>query len=243
MTPREIRADDVGSAWVKAVRHVLEQYGGEAFHLAVRIGAKEDDPNLRKATSDLGVSQGMQPVDTVANTIFPASMAATTSTMDELAARYQSLYPRIRKYSLNHGGTYFGRLVAHPAGGKYANQLSNTIRKLRFELENSHHTSRYECAVYDPATDAGKLMSFPCLSSIAFHLDVASRLLHTCAIYRNQRLVERGYGNYLGLAQLRNRIAHEVGLEAGELLVIAGHAEVDGRRRPLKALLDQFESE
>jgi hypothetical protein len=240
MTPSEVRADDVGTAWLRAVHRVLHDCGGGTFHLAVRIGATDDDPALRRAVDDLVLAQGMQPVETVANTIFPARMASTTASLDQLVDRYRNLYPRLKKYGRNQRGTYFGRLVAFPTGGKYENQLGHSVEKLRNELKKSRRTSRYECAIYNPATDAGNAMGFPCLSSVAFHMDAKSDQLHLLANYRNQNLVERAYGNYLGLARLRNRIADEVGLEAGELLVVAGHASVDGRRRPLKSLIEQF---
>ena len=43
-------------------------------------------------------------------------------------------------------------------------------------------------------------MGFPCLSFCSFQLD--GDTLHMIAQYRYQYLIERGYGNYLGLGQL-----------------------------------------
>ena len=45
--------------------------------------------------------------------------------------------------------------------------------------------------------------------------------------YRNQYLIERGYGNYLGLAQLQCYVARSVGLDPGELMILASHAILD----------------
>jgi hypothetical protein len=49
---------------------------------------------------------------------------------------------------------------------------------------------------------------------------------------RYEYLIERGYGNYLGLSQLQCYVAEQVGLSVGQLTVVAVRAQVDdGRRR------------
>ena len=62
--------------------------------------------------------------------------------------------------------------------------------------------------------------------------------LHQQAVYRNEYLVGRAYGNYLGLAQLQVYIASACGADVGELLVTVGHVELDGRRTAVKAMLE-----
>jgi thymidylate synthase len=65
--------------------------------------------------------------------------------------------------------------------------------------------------------------------------------LDCTAVYRYQDLILKGYGNYLGLASLQRYIAEATGFVAGELIVVAGHAQLslDGRSRAhLNALLE-----
>jgi len=62
-------------------------------------------------------------------------------------------------------------------------------------------------------------MAFPCLSFCSFQL--AGDTLHMVAQYRYQYLIQRGYGNYLGLGQLLGYVCLTVGLKPGE---------IDGRR-------------
>jgi thymidylate synthase len=71
-------------------------------------------------------------------------------------------------------------------------------------------------------------MAFPCLSLCSFQLD--GRRLHLSAHYRSQYLVQRGYGNYLGLARLQAYVAGETGVEVGQLLIVAGLAHADAAK-------------
>ena len=70
-------------------------------------------------------------------------------------------------------------------------------------------------------------------------------VLHMQAIYRNEYLVERGYGNFLGLAELQTFIAAASGLAVGELMVTIGNAQLDGAKtrtnRVLGKLWEQVE--
>jgi thymidylate synthase len=61
--------------------------------------------------------------------------------------------------------------------------------------------------------------------------------LHLVAHYRSQYLVQRGYGNYLGLGRLLGYVAEATGLLAGELMVVAGYIAVDGYRRAVTKTL------
>jgi thymidylate synthase len=81
-------------------------------------------------------------------------------------------------------------------------------------------------------------MSFPCLAHLSFHLH-DGRLCQQ-AIYRNEYLVGRAYGNYLGLSQLQGYIARACGLGVGEFVVTVGHVELDGRRGAVRDMLDSF---
>jgi thymidylate synthase len=68
-------------------------------------------------------------------------------------------------------------------------------------------------------------MSFPCLAHVSFHLHKGR--LHMQAVYRNESLVARAYGNYLGLAQLQAYVSAAAGVQPGELLMTVNHVELD----------------
>lgn len=82
-------------------------------------------------------------------------------------------------------------------------------------------------------------MSFPCLAHLSVHLH--ERKVHLQAIYRNEYLVGRAYGNYLGLAELQVYIAHHAGAAPGELLMTLGHVELEsGNLQAVRAMLAEF---
>ena len=149
---------------------------------------------------------------------------------EALARYYRERYSRagLLGFPSNERGTYFGRIVAYPRadapGG--ADQLSEVVRKLKQELAvRAPKSSRYEINIYSERLDHSP-MSFPCLAHLSLHLH--ARRLHMQAIYRNEALIGRAYGNFLGLAQLLAYIARAVKVEPGELLITAGHMELEG---------------
>lgn len=240
MSTGEICAADVGTAWRLAASSLLSD-GGSSFHLAVRIGNVPDAPIVRSAVDKLQADCGVASIATVSNTIFPQGIAASSASHEDLTDRYLRLYPRLRSAPGNHHGTYFGRMVDHPGGGVHANQLSHVINKLAETQTGQKRKSRYEMPIYHPASDSARLMGFPCLSHCAFHLDPDNDQVHLVALYRNQWHVQRAYGNYLGLANLRNYVAAQAGRSPGELLVVAGHAEIDQSHTKVRQTLAKLD--
>jgi len=47
------------------------------------------------------------------------------------------------------------------------------------------------------------------------------------AHYRSQYLIQRGYGNYLGLSRLLCYVCRTADLRVGQLMVVAGSVRVD----------------
>jgi thymidylate synthase len=118
-------------------------------------------------------------------------------------------------------------MIARPrADDTTGNQLLRTIEKLRAASSGGQRwTSRYEINIYSEYKDAGITRSFPCMSHFAFHVDGDE--LHCLATYGNHDLIDRSYGNWLGLARLREYVATTTGFAPGELAVLAGHAFID----------------
>lgn len=245
----QVSGTTVSDGWLRAMRMLAKRQNRDAFHLTVRFAdPTEEDPNVRSAVDRMLGELGLQDVEAVANTIFPKGLADSSSDSHHLADRYRKTYPTIRKMSpKNARGTYFGRLVQRPPDD--LDQLNATIHKLRQSVAvgNQRMQSTYEVDLADPDLAmstyvAGKDLrvryGFPCLSFLSFHLDGDS--LHLFAFYRSQFMVERGYGNYLGLGRLLQYVANQVDVPAGEMLVVSGHARIDNTWGRVKAYLGRM---
>lgn len=228
MTKRSIEADGVGRAWQEALAAMLETPELNATHFVVRISNPlPEETSVRVAADELLGALELQPVETVRNTIFPYEWANDVPELSSLADEYVERYSDLRKLAGSPRGTYFGRMVAYPrADGSISNQLLHTVEKIRRSVnEGPRRTSTYEINIYSELKDSGAPLGFPCMSHAAFHLE--HDMLHLAAVYRNQDLVRRGYGNYLGLAQLQQYVADITSCTPGELLVLAGHTYIE----------------
>jgi thymidylate synthase len=233
-----IVAPTLSEAWLDAVAALLDAPNRKRVHLlarvtdptrevdAIREGAQAliDETNRKRAENTQ-----LPDVETTRNTIFPAHWARQRPKPADLAAYYRERYTKdgLCGFRGNERGTYFGRIVAYPRGNdeEPGDQLTDTVRKLRAEKKNkAAKSSRYEINIYNEARDTSP-MSFPCLAHLSVHLHEGK--LHMQAIYRNEHIVARGYGNFLGLAELQRYVADAAGLELGELLLTIGHAELD----------------
>lgn len=234
----QVEGADPLEGWVAACRFLESQRRRSAYHLVARIGVGEINGRRLDDVERLLGNQGLQSAQTVANTVFPRGLAERCDDVEHLSERYRKMMPKLMALRKNSSGTYFGRLVSFPNGDKYSDQLVNTVSKMRREIDGRSFTSIYECAIYHPGKDGGKSMNFPCLSFLAFHLDHGNSVVHLTATYRNHYMVERGLGNYIGLADLRNYVAAQVGFSPGELLVVSGHAVLDRASTAVKSLLE-----
>lgn len=254
LAPHSIRGTTVSDVWLQAVQMTLASPTRKLFHLATHISDPlAEDVAIRTAADQLLAHLEYNSVETVANTIFPLALARQSSDHVQLADRYRAMYPTLKRLDIgNRRGTYFGRLVAYPAGGQSFDQLNDLISKLGAELRTrGPKSSRYEVSfepvenqrgevesetavVYAPGRDRNA-MSFPCLSFCSFQLD--GDLLHMVAHYRSQYLIQRGYGNYLGLGRLLGYVSDTVGIQTGELLVVAGGARVETPKSTVSRIL------
>jgi thymidylate synthase len=103
---------------------------------------------------------------------------------------------------------------------KKVNQLQHIIyiwhRDLKQNRKSRH--SALQAAIFDPAKDHnGAAMSgFPCLQQVSFGYDNTDNLSIN-AFYPTQYVIDRAYGNYLGLFHLGIFMAKELGLKFSRL--------------------------
>ncbi|OEJ21634.1 hypothetical protein AS594_39630 [Streptomyces agglomeratus] len=262
-----VDAPDVSRAWLEAATHLSEIPGRKAFHTVVRIASPlQEDLHLRAELDRLRAARSKEPlypIETVVNTLFPAKLAATCSTHEELTDRYRTLYPRLREVRRNAHGTYFGRLVAYPGTPEKpepVDQLARVIHRLDklrssakwsavYEAGTAHVTDDSETWEEEPQeTAAGteaviraaaldtQTLDFPCLSHCSFQLDGSTNTVHLAAYYRSHYMFDRAYGNYLALGHLCAWVARHAGLTPGTLTVMSGCARLDCTKSELGTL-------
>ncbi len=226
------RVPNVSAGWLAASKSLLvrstNKAGREAWDLAVEITdpLAPESNGVRTALDAELVRQGLQTIDTVANTIFPLSLQQSSLDRAEFFMRYRRMVPKLRRFPKNHHGLYFDRLTAWPPGaGEPSNQVEAVVDRIL--SERSHQGPLrfvYDMSVFSPLHDH-RPIGFPCLAYLNVKLD--ENRIRLTAHYRNHYFVERAYGNYIGLARLQHFIATETGLQVGPLTCISGHAELE----------------
>jgi hypothetical protein len=253
-----IQAQTVSAAWCDAVRAARATAGHKLYHLIVSLEQPlAEDQHVRREMDMLLATRQLQKVETVANTIMPAALAEMCDTHNELVHRYRKRYPVIRRFPKNSWGTYFGRLIAYPVGHDKnpapVDQLAPVIKALSGPrvLAAQHEAvvaTAADVAEQAEVIDPGAIIHHPtrgrhgrggpCLTNVAFQRQ--ANLVHAVAHYRSHYLVERAYGNYLGLGRLLRYVACQAGLEVGRLTVVAGYAQIDGRVSDVDQALDRI---
>lgn len=252
MTLISVEASNISTAWLAAVRRLDGQPKRKAIHTVTRIvDPVGETPVVRAAVDELLAVHDLQGVDTVANTIFPEAIARSCRDHAHLVERYLRMYPVLReRFGKNKRGTYFGRLIHYPAADKPFDQIGAVINRILIERHGGNpKQARYEATaafpedtasapIYLPGSDNSP-MAFPCLSHCSFQTDTEGQV-HLLATYRSQYLVQRGYGNYLGLGRLLAHVAGQSGLQAGHLTVVAGLAHLESLITPTRVVLARF---
>ena len=234
-----VTGENLSIAWARTLVAVADAPDHKAVHVITRIANPTvEDARIRELVDGMLDTLDCRPVETVANTIFPAAMAEQTPKPEDLAKRYQKALPTIKRLDrANRRGTYFDRLSNYPASdGTFRNQVAEIIRRIGVERDSNGgpKTARYEVGlvpftadvpVQEPTRDTST-MDFPCLSFLSFQLD-HGEVLHVVAHYRSHYLVQRAYGNYLAIGRLLAYICDRAGVTPGCMTVVAGYAQVE----------------
>jgi hypothetical protein len=161
-------ATNLGEAWLRTVE-VVQAAGGYAinFMTTVTNPLEPEDPGIRHEIDQIlvdGHRSGtrLQPVETVAGTIFPrdlyadpgfpyrpdlndSEMAALDLAAADLYDAYADMLPVLTTDTANNRGTYFGRMISWPGktgGGR--NQLAERVTALRRVRALNHRKHNLE---------------------------------------------------------------------------------------------------
>lgn len=195
---------------------------------------------LRQLLDNYLANNKHHPCEVVAGTIFPESLwnSSHPNNAQLLFERYDKIWPRIQKGDHeNRLGVYFRRMTAyHPENSqnKPINQLQHIIDTFN---SGTHRRSALQAAIFDPTRDhsRSRLQGFPCLQQVGF-AKIGKDGLAVTAFYPMQYVVERAYGNYLGLCRLGRFMAAQMGLHMVQMTCVAGVAKLNENKSDLQRL-------
>jgi hypothetical protein len=222
--PLTILGDNLSEAWARAFMLSYKLPQGIIAPGIVSFPVEEKNPDWKLENSDIRnalddqlhridiCSANQSNIETVAGTIFPESIwKRCGGDRKRLRERYLNMWPQIKKCSANKWGTYFKRLISY--GDKGVDQLQAITTAWDKKIRRR---SALQAGIFDPCRDHRLVpfLGFPCLQQVVFHpIGPKGRNgMKVVALYANQLLIEKAYGNYLGLYRLGRFMAKEMGL-------------------------------
>ncbi len=152
----------------------------------------------------------------------------------QLFDRYCKIAPHLRHAaSKNRRGIYFERMIT---GGPPSNKNQLDFAFDTYNSRDGVRRSILQIAVFNPNHDhsTAAQLGFPCLQHVTFAPIDGGLCLN--AFYATQYMVERAYGNYVGLCRLGQFAAHELGLRLIRMTCFTGIAECEVAKSKLSSL-------
>lgn len=261
-----IHEPNLSLAWLSATKLVLDSPGHELGPLVVSfdddLTTGVEDLKVRSALDDILKKKDWYSCETVGGTIFPVSLWNPKLSRNKMYARFYKLRPFIRSHRANMHGTYFERMIAYgltkrdktlnDAGvlkgiktGVYQNQLEGLLTTFNGGSGRKpvHRRSALQALVYNPMEDYCNLpqRGFPCMQQFSLNPDSKKGTLTLNAFYATQFMLQKAYGNYLGLRDLGRFLAHEMKLKLARVNCIAGVAMLGTSPTLVKTLLKRIE--
>ncbi len=220
-------------------------------------GIPQEDNQIRKALDRTLKAEGKFSTRTCAMTIFPFDFWRNEGEphVEELSEAYLLRYlPRLQARDPSHNGrgVYFQRMIAFQGtkqkGGSVflqgKNQLAHLVAIWHQAASKGCRPRRsaLQVAIFDPVRDhtGSALSGFPCLQQVSLGYDENGLILN--AYYPTQYILDRAYGNYLGLSHLGYFLARELGLEFVRLNCTVVHPELgDVSKTALRELQTEVE--
>ncbi len=250
--PVIIEETNLSIAWARAFLEVYETE--EVAPLVVVVndlanGDVAEVPAIRTTLDQLLEAQDETSCHTLANTIFPSEMWNKNAKREELFDRYLMLLPILRRlHSGNKYGLYFERLIAFGCDNKGKGGVNQLEHILSTWKRGNRRRTALQASLFDPRKDHThqRQRGFPCLQHVSFARTNRNGLAVT-GTYVTQHVVEKAYGNFLGLCRLGRFMAHEMGLRLDRMTCIANPGRRDRPKSELhtlaetiRVLLEQF---
>jgi hypothetical protein len=232
--PVIINETNLSYAWCRVFLHIIDHPINKEIAISPLIvsvtgfdkGVPNEDQSIRDALDNCLKDNNEQSIHTVANTIFPASLWRKSKyERKKLFETYIDTLPRIKALakSKNRRGLYFERLIAFGSSGPHnGNQLEHIISE--YTLRPVVRKSMFQASIFDPNRDhiRNPYLPFPCLQHVSFVPNNEDKTLVVNAFYATQQLINKAYGNYLGLCRLGHFMAHEMGLTLDRMNCFVG---------------------
>lgn len=244
--------DSRAGVWLQAVEYLLnDATNNEEYNLIIEVKEPEDSTKsskkIEKEFDELLINANLYPLNTVAETIFPATEYIKFGKSGVFDIYPDQIYPKLCRQPNNNKGTYAQRLVrGYGPKGKLCNPLEQCMERLEKQLKKGNGIRvAYELSLDDVESipinrNDNTVMGFPCLSHISFKLSPERELLHLTALYRSHNYVEKTLGNLLGLARLQSFVARELGIATGSLVCHSTLARLDFHKGLGKQNIEKF---
>ncbi len=179
----DINSVSISEAWLTSVALAANSPRHEVTNLSVTINGLEhqgpqESPQVRDLLDGMLFAKNKGSVNTVASTIFPASLWNPQRPKEVLFERYLRAFPKIRKHRANRRGTYFERMINYPASnGESFNQLKHVIETY---AGGNHRRSALQASVIVPWRDLNnaRQLGFPCMRRVYLLPSSANKSLH-----------------------------------------------------------------
>ncbi len=222
-------------------REFMKIPGNEINGLSITVNGFSDKGKVREDIDihnkiDLALEQNnMQSINTVANTIFPVNLWNSECNRKILYERYFKILKQIKKCTQNKHGIYFERMIDFKDG---FNQLEKIIE---FYQTGNRRRSAFQACIWDPLRDMvnTRMRGFPCMQQLVF--SCVKEELIVFAFYATQYIFEKAYGNFLGLCNLGNFLAHELGIPLSAVKCYVGVEQLSSiTKSDLKFIVDSI---
>lgn len=210
-TPRTLHSPTIGAAWLDVARHIL----------ADGIASRYDGRPVREVSLVTLAVERPDPADEI---------IARYADPERLAWMHANFADHSPVAALGGADSYATRLLDYEHTGR--DQVAWVIDRLRRDPTSRSAT----ITTLQPRTDSAYI---PCVSLLDFWLPEGAVELITYA--HSIDFGAKGYGNLAELVTLQQRVAGELGLAPGRLLLIVKSAHVYEEERPflLGILADQ----
>lgn len=233
-SPFNVDEPNISRAWSKVALHILDHAGAEVSPLMLSVsgfdetGQIDEDPHIRTELDALLLAHEHQDIRSVAHTIFPQRIwKIAQGDRNYFFKLYRDAFPRYQmmKKRDNRRGLYFERLINYGSGPCGGNQLEWILSQ--YHGRKGVRDSMFQASIFDPSRDhvADAQLQFPCLQHVSFVPTQEGLVIN--AFYATQQLFVKGYGNYLGIAQLGAFMAHEMHIPLRRMNVFVGVAKLE----------------